>query len=326
MELLEKDYNGPEREFDDIPDIIDPRFAESLNNIIRKEFDNSSWHVKFYIADDGTGAVKIVSIGSKYGFGYSEKEIIDSYSGDKSREELLDSRLIWKKVVQWDWKQKYPYFEIGYEVSGMDRNYGVEHGILKQYNMSNWKDKMIFESFKQTNTTAVKKYDDQERETDYGWENSSGHYSSDSSKLQRIEEDDKQSSPLNTDEVSVLFSQAYNIWMNKLRPRFNASSEEAKIPQPFDCKGKSKYDLINMIKHFDKKLVKIKEHRAADAANIDNYISDFSELIESYRYMDKNLYPQSTFSDDQFEENWQEFKKRMDMFVNVIQNYSSRIV
>jgi hypothetical protein len=324
MELLEKDFSGPEREFDDIPDIIDPRFAEALSEIIRKEFDNNSWHIKFYIADDGTGALTIVSIGSEHSFGYSEKEIAEAYKGDKSKEELLDSRLNWKKAVQWDWKQKHPFFEIGYEVGNSGRSYSVEYGILTEYDMSNWKDSMIFQSFKETNTTAVKKFEDEERKTDYGWENS-GRYSDSSTKLQKIEKEDKKSSPIETDEISALFSQAYNIWMNDLRTRFNASSEDPKIPRPFDCKGKSEYDLVNMIKHFDKKLVKIKEHRAADAANINNYISDFSELVEAYRYMDKFLLPQSTFSDDNFEEKWQEFKKRMDIFIEVISHHSSRI-
>lgn len=317
METVDRREMNNLKRFSEIPDIIDPNFSNYLQQIIRKEFGNASWHIKMYIADDATGNLSIVSNDDSHGQSYRESELIDSIGDMDTSDDRIHS---WTKRVRWQWDHKHPAETISFETMNTDREFVADQRILYRYDMSDWKDTLIYGEMKQTNTTSELKDENGERKVDFGWQKGSR---SNNTSMQNVREEDESADSIDTDEISVTFAQAYEVWMNEIRPRMNLESN-SDVPRPFDCKGKSERELISMIEHFDSRLVEIKEHRGADAANIDNYVKQFSEVREAYRYMDKNLSPQSTYPQDNFEEDWMEFKSKMDVLIELLKEYSSR--
>lgn len=314
MKTVDKNDRRNLKRFDDVPDIIDPNFSNYLQQLIKKEFGNASWHVKMYIADDGTGSISVVSRDDSHGQSYRESEVLSSADAEPD-----DTIVSWTKRVRWKWNQKHPEKIISFKTMDTDGEFAIEERVLYRYDMSDWKDTLVYGEMKQSNTTTEMRDTDGNQNVDFGWQR--GTRSGDNS-MQNIRDEDTSADSIPTDEISVTFSQAYEIWINSIRPRMNVGSD---VPRPFDCKGKSERKLVSMIEHFDKRLIEIKEHNGADAGNINNYIEQFSEVREAYHYMDKNLNPQSTYRKDNFEENWTEFKSKMDVLIELLSSHSSRL-
>lgn len=72
-------------------------------------------------------------------------------------------------------------------------------------------------------------------------------------------------------------------------------------------------------------MIKLEEHKAADAGNIENYVEDFAILRECFRHLDDEITPVSTYKNDTFEEDWNQFTKDMKLFTDLIGDKSSRL-
>lgn len=318
-----------EKKFDNIPDILDPNLSDTLAKIADNMFGRESWHIQLYIADDGTGSVEMTSNSQTHGMNFSDKEICETYfSIPKGRrehseeEELLDDIYKWEKSVRWDWQDQYPKYHVAFQTKSDDGSYIIRRQVLNQFDMSDWKNSMIYDTFKRTNTTSERKNKNGEDQVDYGWHY--GRHKDSETEMTRIDEQDEEAEALETDEISVQFKKIYDMWVQKLRPRLNESTQKD-VPRPYDTKSRTHSNIIDMMNNFDQILLKLKESRAADAGNIDNYASDFAELRESFMFIEQNIIPQSTYRGDEFEEDWNDFTKEMNLFIRLIEDNSKLI-
>lgn len=283
-----------------------------LEKLIKKLADKylgEPWNADINISDDGTYTVEI-SQTINHNLPRTPPDIQSETQGWglMSDDEWDPTEYNWRKDIRFNWKSNTAKIRTIYKEKGASDSEYKPYST-DTIDISNDISRGSIEDMK-SRKTSIKTSED--IEVDYVKNDSKTRTKFLTSMKSKSMKSEKTQEPMESDEVSVLFSKAFDIWREYLHDIFSCDYDN-RPPRTYDLE-KTNFHSRDMIVHVDEIMDNFNRLTNFGSQVVNTRKHQLRKLRGFYRQLRKNVIPVG----DEFVEKWNDFQQNMDTMFNII--------